>query len=102
MAWYETFFDEHYLKGYAKGLTLERTQKEADFIKSTLNLPQVAPNATGGRGSWISAAGTVDTRLNSQQQAIRWSGRTSKPPSSILRKAPLQRAISKFSSSIPI
>ena len=48
MAWYETFFDEHYLKEYAKGLTLERTQKEANFIKSTLNLPQVAPNATGG------------------------------------------------------
>ena len=48
MAWYETFFDEHYLKEYAKGLTLERTQKEVDFIKSTLNLPQVAPNATGG------------------------------------------------------
>ena len=48
MAWYETFFDEHYLKEYAKGLTLERAQKEVDFIKSTLNLPQVAPNATGG------------------------------------------------------
>lgn len=48
MAWYETFFDEHYLKEYEKGLTLERTQKEADFIKGTLNLPQVVPNATGG------------------------------------------------------
>ncbi len=48
MAWYETFYDEHYLKEYAKGLTLERAQKEVDFIKSTLNLPQVAPNATGG------------------------------------------------------
>ena len=33
MAWYETFFDEHYLKEYAKGLTLERAQKEVDFIK---------------------------------------------------------------------
>ena len=49
MAWYETFFDEHYLKKYAEGLTLERAQKEVDFIKGALNLPQVAPNATGGR-----------------------------------------------------
>ena len=48
MAWYETFFDENYLKEYEKGLTLERAQKEADFINSTLNLPQAAPDATGG------------------------------------------------------
>jgi SAM-dependent methyltransferase len=48
MAWYETFFDEHYLKEYARCLTPERTQKEVDFINSTLNLPQVAPNTTGG------------------------------------------------------
>ncbi len=45
MAWYETFFDENYLKEYEKGLTLERAQKEADFINSTLNLPQPAEGA---------------------------------------------------------
>lgn len=45
MAWYETFFDENYLKEYAAGLTLERAQKEADFIDSTLNLPQTAEGA---------------------------------------------------------
>ena len=48
MVWYETFFDENYLKEYARGLTPERAQKEVDFISSTLNLPQVASNATGG------------------------------------------------------
>ena len=40
MAWYETFFDENYLKEYARGLTPERAQREADFVGSTLNLPQ--------------------------------------------------------------
>ena len=48
MAWYETFFDENYLKEYARGLTSERARKEADFVGSTLNLPQTAPGATGG------------------------------------------------------
>ena len=48
MAWYESFFDEQYLKEYAEVLSPDRTQKEVDFITSTLNLPQVAPNATGG------------------------------------------------------
>ena len=48
MAWYKTFYDEHYLKEYARGLTNERTQREVDFINSTLNLPQAVPNATGG------------------------------------------------------
>ena len=48
MAWYKTFYDEHYLKEYEKGLTPERTQKEADFISSALNLPRAAPDATGG------------------------------------------------------
>ena len=48
MVWYETFFDEHYLKEYADGLTNERTQREVDFINSTLNLPQAAPDTTGG------------------------------------------------------
>ena len=48
MAWYETFFNEHYLKEYEKGLTPERAQKEVNFINSTLNLPQAAPGATGG------------------------------------------------------
>ena len=47
MAWYETFFDEHYLKEYARGLTPERAQREVDFINSTLSLPQIAPSATG-------------------------------------------------------
>ena len=45
MAWYEIFFDENYLKEYEKGLTPERAQKEADFINSTLNLPQTAEGA---------------------------------------------------------
>ncbi len=45
MVWYETFFDENYLKEYAGGLTPERAQKEADFIDSTLNLPQTAEGA---------------------------------------------------------
>ena len=48
MVWYKTFYDEHYLKEYAGGLTNERTQREVDFINSTLNLPQTAPSATGG------------------------------------------------------
>ena len=48
MAWYETFFDENYLKEYASGLTPERARREVDFISSTLNLPQAAPDATGG------------------------------------------------------
>ena len=48
MVWYETFYDEHYLKEYARGLTPERTRREVDFINSTLNLPQAAPDATGG------------------------------------------------------
>lgn len=48
MAWYKTFYDEHYLKEYAGGLTNERTQREVDFINSTLNLPQAAPGTTGG------------------------------------------------------
>ena len=48
MVWYKTFYDEYYLKEYAGGLTNERTQREVDFINSTLNLPQAAPDATGG------------------------------------------------------
>ena len=48
MVWYKTFYDEHYLKEYAGGLTNERTQREVDFINSTLNLPKAAPGATGG------------------------------------------------------
>ncbi len=48
MVWYKTFYDEHYLKEYAQGLTPERTQREVDFINGTLNLPQAAPPATGG------------------------------------------------------
>ena len=48
MAWYETFFDENYLKEYASGLTPERARREVDFIGSALNLPQAAPDATGG------------------------------------------------------
>ena len=48
MVWYKTFYDEHYLKEYAGGLTDERTQREVGFINSTLNLPQAAPDATGG------------------------------------------------------
>ena len=47
MAWYETFFDENYLKEYEKGLTPERAQREVNFISSTLNLPQTAPNGIG-------------------------------------------------------
>ncbi len=45
MVWYKTFYDEHYLKEYAGGLTNERTQREVDFINSTLNLPQTAEGA---------------------------------------------------------
>ena len=48
MAWYKTFYDEYYFKEYASGLTDERARKEANFINSTLNLPQAAPGATGG------------------------------------------------------
>ena len=48
MVWYKTFYDEHYLKEYAGGLTNERTQREVDCINRTLNLPQTAPGATGG------------------------------------------------------
>ena len=46
MAWYKTFYDEHYLKEYASGLTDERTQREVGFINSTLNLPQAVPGET--------------------------------------------------------
>ena len=48
MVWYKTFYDEHYLKEYAGGLTNERTQREVNFINSTLNLPQAAPGTAGG------------------------------------------------------
>lgn len=48
MVWYKTFYDGHYLKEYASGLTKERTEREVDFINSVLNLPQAAPGATGG------------------------------------------------------
>ena len=48
MAWYKTFFDENYLKEYARGLTPERAQREVDFIKGALNLPQVVPDGAGG------------------------------------------------------
>ena len=47
MVWYKTFYDEHYLKEYASGLTNERTQREVDFINSTLNLPQAGSGPTG-------------------------------------------------------
>ncbi len=42
MAWYKTFYDEHYLKEYASGLTPERAQREVDFVNRTLNLPEGA------------------------------------------------------------
>ena len=35
MVWYKTFYDEHYLKEYASGLTDERTQREVGFINSS-------------------------------------------------------------------
>ena len=41
MAWYETFFDEHYLKEYEKGLTLERAQKEESFSAQKCSTAQV-------------------------------------------------------------
>ncbi|MBI1930327.1 class I SAM-dependent methyltransferase [Candidatus Poribacteria bacterium] len=51
MAWYETFFDEHYLKEYAEQITPERTEKEVDFIRNTLNLLQVERSEIPCNGS---------------------------------------------------
>ena len=42
MAWYKTFYDEHYLKEYASGFTPERAQREVGFVNRTLNLPEGA------------------------------------------------------------
>jgi SAM-dependent methyltransferase len=39
MAWYETFFDQHYLQGFAAFTTPELTQRQVDFIVKTLHLP---------------------------------------------------------------
>ena len=41
MAWYKIFYDEHYLKKYATGLTNERTQREVDFIKAGMRFQMV-------------------------------------------------------------
>jgi CBS domain-containing protein/ubiquinone/menaquinone biosynthesis C-methylase UbiE len=38
-AWYETFFDQHYLQGFAAFATPEITQQQVDFMVKTLNLP---------------------------------------------------------------
>ena len=38
-AWYETFFDEHYLQGFAAFSTPEITQRQVEFMVKTLNLP---------------------------------------------------------------
>jgi len=40
--WYKEFFGRHYLETYGPVLTTERTIREADFIESTLALPQGA------------------------------------------------------------
>jgi SAM-dependent methyltransferase len=39
MAWYETFFDQHYLQGFAVFATPEITQRQVDFIVQVLHLP---------------------------------------------------------------
>jgi SAM-dependent methyltransferase len=39
MAWYETFFDQHYLQGFAAFTSPEVTQRQVDFIVNTLRLP---------------------------------------------------------------
>ncbi len=39
MAWYEKFFDEHYLKEYAEQITPERTRKEARNSPDSPNVP---------------------------------------------------------------
>ena len=76
MAWYKTLRCE-----YASGLTDERTQREVDFINSTLNLPQ----ATGGGRILDLCCGhgrhTVELAAAGYSMV-----RTSQPPSSILRK----------------
>jgi CBS domain-containing protein/SAM-dependent methyltransferase len=38
-AWYETFFDEHYLQGFAAFCTPEITRQQVEFMVKTLNLP---------------------------------------------------------------
>lgn len=40
--WYQTFFDENYLKHWSLVLTPERTQREVDFVLETLALPEEA------------------------------------------------------------
>jgi hypothetical protein len=42
MAWYETFFDEHYLERGGLTIPQERTQQEVNFIRETLELPEGA------------------------------------------------------------
>lgn len=39
MAWYETFFDQHYLQGFTVFTTPEITQRQVDFIVKALHLP---------------------------------------------------------------
>ena len=39
MAWYETFFEQYYLQGFAVFTTPEMTQRQVDFMVKTLRLP---------------------------------------------------------------
>jgi SAM-dependent methyltransferase len=39
MAWYETFFDHHYLQGFTVFTTPEVTQRQVDYMVKTLHLP---------------------------------------------------------------
>ena len=42
MAWFDEFFDEHYLRYWARMLDEERTARELDFVVKTLALPDGA------------------------------------------------------------
>lgn len=42
MAWFDEFFDEHYLKYWARMLDDDRTARELDFVVKTLALPDGA------------------------------------------------------------
>ena len=51
MVWYKTFYDEHYLKEYASGLTNERTQREVDFHQQYAESPASGSRCNRGRAN---------------------------------------------------
>ena len=66
MAWYETFFEQYYLQGFAVFTTPEMTQRQVDFMVKTLRLPphsRILDLGCGADaivwlwGAWVSGGG---------------------------------------------